>query len=365
MYDAAVIGTGDATTEPDTSGCAMGYAHGEGYKQNELCELVSCADLIEENRVRFGHKFDISPSRTYDYHTKLLSAEQPEIVSVCTHPKVHFQIVIDCIETDSVQAVHCEKPMGHTLSDCHHMINVADQNDVQLTINHQRRFAGPVESVKELLDRGKIGDVTRVELFTWTLYDYATHLFDLCGYFLDEPRAEWVFAQLDYSEENIVFGAHNENQAIVQWKYNNGVDGLAVIGDDVDMIDCLVRIIGTDGTIEMGRPEIDPPERPTLRYRSTDTIGWKSVSCSEDCHGFSDQWPGYVDRAIDEVVDSFVTDRVPVLDAQNALHSMEIIFGAWESARQRRRIQSPFDIDNNPLEEMVTSGELSPTPNEN
>ena len=39
-----------------------------------------------------------------------------------------------------------------------------------------------------------------------------------------------------------------------------------------------------------------------------------------------------------------------------------MIFGAWESARRRGRVEFPLDIEDNPLEAMVESGELTPEP---
>lgn len=364
MYEAAVIGTGDPTSEADATGCAMGYSHGEGYRNHDDCELVAGADLVEENRRRFADRFDVDDARTYERHTDLLREEDVDVVSVCTHPATHADIVVECLEADSVRAVHCEKPMGYTLEDCREMVASAERHGVQLTINHQRRFAEPVTETKRMLDAGTIGDLERVELSAWTLYDYATHLLDLCGHFTGEARAEWVLAQIDYRDENIVFGAHNENQSIVRWKYDNGVDGLAVTGTDVSMFDPLVRLVGTDGVVELGRPEIDPPEMPILRYRNAATGGWTEVDCREDCHGFDEtsDRPGYIDRAIADCIDSLAEGRPSPLDARNSLRATEIVFAAWESARRRGRIDLPAEIDGNPLEEMVESGQLSPSP---
>jgi len=62
------------------------------------------------------------------------------------------------------------------------------------------------------------------------------------------------------------------------------------------------------------------------------------------------------------VVECIGTDDEPTLGARNALNSTEIIFGIWESARRRGRVDFPLDIDDNPLHAMVESGELTPEP---
>jgi hypothetical protein len=67
----------------------------------------------------------------------------------------------------------------------------------------------------------------------------------------------------------------------------------------------------------------------------------------------------YTERAIAEVVGALEASRPPEIGGRAALRSTELIFASWESARRRARIDLPLDIDDNPLESMVESGELT------
>jgi predicted dehydrogenase len=209
------------------------------------------------------------------------------------------------------------------------------------------------------------------------LYDYGSHLFDLCGYFTQQERAEWVLAGIDYSEENVQFGMHNENQALAQWQYENGVNGLASTGVG-SMLRSQMRLIGRDGVIEIGHED-----GPPLRYRTESTGEWRAVDTDGDTvHGpTSDKLTAatrliaqrvplvpadqvapepstFIERAIADVVEALAEGRDPELSAANALQATELIFAAWESSRRRSRVDLPLDIDSNPLEQMVEDGQL-------
>jgi len=132
----------------------------------------------------------------------MITTVEPDIVSVCT-PPTHAEIIVDCARSGVVDAIHCEKPMDRTWADCERMVAVCEEEGVKLISNHQRRFGKPYRNAKELLDAGEIGDLERVEMAAPNIYDYGSHSIDLCNYFNDEGRAEWVISQLDYREEDL------------------------------------------------------------------------------------------------------------------------------------------------------------------
>ena len=359
----AVIGTGDLE-QPDSY--AMAYRHARGYRRLDGCTLVACADIVEENARAFAQTFDIDA--VYHDYKEMLVETSPDIVSVCTPPGVHAPIVVDCAESGVVEAIHCEKPMAATWSECREMAAVCDRHDVQLTFNHQRRFAAPYGKAKALLDEGRIGELERVELGGNDLFDYGTHLFDMCGYMTDQTPIEWVLGQVDYLDPGRLYGLYQENQALSRWRYESGVDGLASTGES-GMVRCELRLIGEEGTVEIG-PERGPP----LRIRE-DGSAWRQVDTGRD--GIWRPHPGplgsvdsllermpvgpdrlftgptYVDRAIEDVVNSLRDGSTPELAAENALQSTEVIFASWESARRGERIDLPLEIADNPLQAMV------------
>lgn len=362
-YQVAVIGTGTEPENPGRDGYAMAYHHATGYEQLDDCDLIACADIVRENAEAFATEFDIDEDGIFEDYETMLATVEPEIVSLCVPPAIHDSIAINCIRSDSVKAIHCEKPMANTYGGARLMAQEAHRYDVQLTFNHQRRFSDAVRTAKELLDAGEIGQLQRMEFSAPVgIFDYGSHSFDLCNYFNDENTSEWVLGQIDYSEENILFGTHNENQAVVLWEYENGVHGLASSdstggGGPTGAIECHNRLIGTDGIIEVG--PTSEADLPPLRIRRAGDTEWETVDTEDGLHDWA-----FVDRVIAENVRCLDTGEDPELGATNALNATELIFAAWESARRRGRVDLPLNIDDNPLETMVDAGELTPAPRE-
>lgn len=124
-------GTGPRRTRLGNS-AAMTHQHGAVYRKLDQCELVACADLVYVHAEAFATEFAIDENHIYeDYHEMLRSIE-PDFVSICTPVTTHAPIVIDCIESGHVSAIHCEKPMADTWGDAQRIAAAAEEHSVQL-----------------------------------------------------------------------------------------------------------------------------------------------------------------------------------------------------------------------------------------
>lgn len=385
-YRIGVIGTGATPDEPDSDGFAMAYRHAPGYQRLDDCELVACADIVRANAEQFADRFDV-PS-VYEDYTRMLEEADVDIVSVCVPPDVHADIVVGCAQYGDLEAIHCEKPMADSWAACKQIGQACERADIRLTINHQRRVGPIFRRAKELVRSGRIGTLRRVEWTAKNLFDAGTHMFDLSCFYAEESDPEWVLAGLDYRTENRQFGVHNENRAIAEWAFANGVTGVAITGRGQEPLGAHLRLVGDSGTIEVG-----PTDGPPLRIRTDRSLGWTAVDAGETVWGnrkhvgptgyvrwamavanerlaarFGDEsvpgYPSHVERAIASVVSAVRTGEESELTWRNAIRSTEIVFGAWESARRRGRVEFPLAIDDNPLQSMVEDGKLLVSPEE-
>ena len=354
-----LVGAGANPDEQTAEGFSMGYRHAEAYANIDGCEIVAVADVIAENAQAFADDYDIDDEHVYESHVAMLDGATPDVVSVCVPPSVHAEVAIDCIRSGDVDLVHCEKPMAATWGECRRMAGEANRHDVTLTFNHHRRFGKPFRKAKELLDDGAVGVLQRVEFNDLNLFDSGSHAFDLASYYNDERPAEWVMGNVDYRAESVWFGAHNENHAVGLWAYDNGVFGFADVGDETgpggESLPCFVRLQGTEGTIDVIPDEGDAP----LEVRQAGE-GRKAF----DCGGEGGHEDVYYERAIRDAITAVDEGREPELAARNALNGTELVFGVWESARKRGRVDLPLMIDGNPLDAMVEAGDLTPEPAE-
>ena len=349
-----VIGTGKKKERRDQFGYAMAYDHAHAFQALDTCELVACADIVEENARAFAEAYGIEDVYL-DYH-KMLAEAKLDVVSICTWMHLHEEMVLATCKA-GVKAIHCEKPMAYTWGGAKRMAAAAREAGVQLTFNHQRRYGAPFVMAKKLLDDGAIGELVRLECECGNMYDSGTHFIDMFSLFNHETPAKWVIGQIDYRRESLVFGAHCENQQVVLTEYDNGVFGLIMTGvrGGGHPVGSTDKLIGTDGVVEIG-----VVDGPPIRYRRAGEKEWTAPDTGgESIHG-----PGFIDRAIADAVACLLAGRKCQLDAENALIATEIIFGAYESSRRRGRVDFPLDIDDNPLVAMVESGDLKPVPRE-
>lgn len=339
--DVAIIGTGphpDESTNAD--GYSMGYRHARSYANNDESRLTACCDLVPEHASSFATEFDLPERAVYSDHTAMLSETDPDVVSVCTPPGTHVDIVLDCARA-GVAGVHCEKPIASTFGDSRLLVQECDRRGVQLTFNLQNRTGDVAKTARSAIEDDVIGDVERVEARRSDLLQTGLHNVDLCNYLAGDPTPNWVMGQVDVSEENVWYtDMYSENQGVGIWSYENGASGIVITGDDSEsVLDAHVRALGTDGILEL-RMWNDTP----LRVRDRNENGWRALDAKAD---------DAQDAAIDDVVAALTEGRQPALHANRALAATELVFGIWESARRGGRVDLPLTVDDNPLDSIV------------
>lgn len=349
-FRVGIIGCGRPRRMEKATGFGQGHLHAQGYKASPDCEIVAAADISQENLDFFCQEHQV-PNGYLDYK-EMLAKEKLDIVSTTVWPHLHAPIVIDTAQA-GVKAIHSEKPMAPTWGDAKRMVAVCEENNVQLTFNHQRRFGKPFRKAKELLKSGAIGQLLRLEGFCPDLFDWGTHWFDMMFFYNDETPAEWVIGQLDSRGSRKIFGVMVEGQGLSYIKWQNGVFGLMVTGRDQfsqqDQMSMGNRLIGTDGTIEVG-----VKDGPAIRLRNADTGGrWEDIEVGGGIHGHEHDV-----EAILDLVDALKTGREPELAGRRALRASELIFATYESSRKRGRVDLPLQIEDSPLLSMLEANEL-------
>jgi predicted dehydrogenase len=87
---------------------------------------------------------------------KLLAAEKPDIIDICTPPQVHASLAVKALEAGC--HVILEKPMALKTEDCDAMIAAAEKSGRKLCVIHNQLFYPPVIKARELVAAGAIGD---------------------------------------------------------------------------------------------------------------------------------------------------------------------------------------------------------------
>jgi predicted dehydrogenase len=178
-------------------GCGgISRVHAQAYQGEESTEIICCSDIKEEASKKFGGEYGISESSCYQDHQKMLEAEKPDIISVCTWHGSHASVTIDACNM-GVKGIICEKPIATRLGDADAMLETAANKGTKLVIGHQGRFYATNTKARELVKAGAIGQPT--SLFRHSgdgLLNNGTHAIDYARYILGDPEAEWVIGQV-------------------------------------------------------------------------------------------------------------------------------------------------------------------------
>lgn len=319
----------------------MARYHAGGYDRLADCRIVACADIVEENATAFAEAHGVDETGVFTDHEAMLADVAPDVVSVCTPPPTHADIVIDCARA-GVEAVHCEKPMAGTWGDARAMATECWRRGVQLTFDHQRRFGPAIRHANRLVSEGIVGETTRIEATAPNLFDWGTHVLDAAGFINGDRAADWVLGNVDTSDAEESFGVTQENHALAQWAYANGVEGIIRTGDGSISPHggLFVRVVGERGTITV------PGARARRLPVRTDE-GFEERTVPGDP---VEDWYELVYEGVEEAMGALRDGRDPGIGAKTALHATEIIFGTYESARRDGRVEFPLTIDDHPLE---------------
>jgi predicted dehydrogenase len=361
-FRAAIIGTGRPRGREGSTGAAISRHHVHAYKANG-CEVVALADIRPENAEAFRAEHDVPGARIFADYKQMLREARPDIVSICTWPHLHAEMAIACAEA-GIRAVHCEKPMAPTFGEARRMHEACVRAGTQLTFNHQRRFEEPYVTCKRLIDEGAVGTLVQLQAACPNLYDWGTHWFDMLFFYNGDVPADWVLGQIHVTHARSVFGVRLEDQGVSYVGYRNGVRGMLITGDYVSdpdaspgptgrrsVMGAAHRVVGTEGTIEVAAPG------SRLRLLNASSSGWKEIPVPDDARGIDNA----VTAAIRDALRCLETREEPVLSSHKAIRTSELIFGTYESARRRARVDLPLEIEDNPLHALLDAGDIVPT----
>jgi UDP-N-acetylglucosamine 3-dehydrogenase len=346
---AAVIGAG-----------SQGRVHGLGYLAAPGVSLVGLADVDERAAGTLSSELRV-PHVHRDYR-ELLAAHRPDIVSVCTPPALHLEIVRAAAEA-GVRAVHCEKPVALTYGDALRMAAVAEDAGMLLAFNLQRRLDPLHRHARELILQGEIGEVVTIEGYCPNLFDWGAHILDLILFHRGDTAPEWVIGQIDVTLRRYVYGAFVETASLTQIGWPDGVRAVVSTGREphtpvLNLENGLGLLV--QGT--RGRADLRGARCVVRRFGKEDLVRESPYETD------SRRWDRGVDpaitagtaEAIRDLSDCLRTGRRPALDAEHALRGAELVFATYESSRSRRRVPLPLDRLDNALLSGLAEGYWSP-----
>jgi len=184
-----------------------------------------------------------------DYHDLLKNLSHLDAVIISLPNFLHLESVRAALEADL--NVFLEKPLATTSEECKEIANLVENSGRKFMIGHCMRFIEAIEKMKDITDKGQIGNleiITLEEIINgpfshgavpspvpewWfdpqktgggALLDLGYHLIDLFRFFTQE-KAEVLFSCLDHK-----FNLQVEDGATVILRSNSGIRGIINVG---------------------------------------------------------------------------------------------------------------------------------------
>ena len=132
----AVVGCGLA-------GVDMPYSHLKGYVQHPRTTVALLIDTDVKKAVQARDDYSIMCPVAYDkWHA--LRMVQPVIVSICTPENSHVMVMRKVLRFWTPAAFFVEKPLATTLVGCEAIMEMCDEKNVLLAVNHSRAWDSDV-----------------------------------------------------------------------------------------------------------------------------------------------------------------------------------------------------------------------------
>lgn len=143
----AVIGVGN-----------MGKNHVRVYSKIPDADLVAICDINEESVKKVAKAYG---AKWYlDYKRMLDKEDEIDAVSIAVPTTMHEEVALGVI--DYGKHVLIEKPIAGSIKSAEKMVERAESAGVKLMVGHIERFNPVVAKIKQLIDKGKLGQVVSI-----------------------------------------------------------------------------------------------------------------------------------------------------------------------------------------------------------
>ena len=161
MYKAAVAGCGRIgfgfDEDPKREYIAT---HAGAYSSFSGTDLVAVCDPDSKLSKKCAKRWNV-PS-VYGEIKELIKNEDIDILSVCTPPETHYDLIKEAVKSKTIKAIFCEKPLAHNIAHASGIEKICRDKNIILQVGHQRRFDPLHLSLKNNIDSKKFGNVQHV-----------------------------------------------------------------------------------------------------------------------------------------------------------------------------------------------------------
>ena len=145
-------------------------------KYPERVELVAVADIRPDRVAAAAERYHIAPDMCYGSVESMLQADRlADVLFICTPDDLHYAPAIAALE----KGYHLllEKPAARSVEECRHIAELAEEKQRHVIVCHVLRYTVFFQTLKKLIDEGKVGQVMNVEGIERVAHWHQAHSF--------------------------------------------------------------------------------------------------------------------------------------------------------------------------------------------
>jgi myo-inositol 2-dehydrogenase/D-chiro-inositol 1-dehydrogenase len=329
--------------------------HAASFKiASEEAEVVAVASPTPGNAAALAKRYGFS--RVFTDYREMLKERDIEMITIAAPNKLHAQMTAECAQTG--KHVVCEKPLAMTIEECEQMIHVTRQAGVLLLYAEELFFTPKYLKAKEMADDGAFGKIHLVKqsekhfgphaAWFWdvdrcgggALMDLGCHGIAFCYWFLGRPAIQSVYCQMGtYVHADKTRG---EDESFCILEFEGGAVG--IVEDSWGRrggMDDRIEVYGSDGVtyanLHMGNalPTYSENGYGYAVEKAPSTKGWSYPV-------FEELWNYGFPQEMRHFARCVRGKEEPQATGEDGLVVMNVMYAAYASAGEGRKIQMPF-----------------------
>jgi predicted dehydrogenase len=292
----------------------------------------------------------------YDDMDKIISESGCDVVDICIPNFLHAEATLKAAAAG--RHIIIEKPLAVTLEEADDMIAACKKANVKLMYAEELCFAPKYERVRKMVNDGAIGDIYMLKQSEkhsgphtdWfydvnlagggVLMDMGCHAIAWFRWMLKNAKVESVYASMStVLHKDRTLG---EDNSVLILEFENGVTAVAENSwAKHGGMDDRSEVHGTGGVVYadlfMGNAAVSYSQKgyDYAMEKADTTIGW-SFTVFEEV--FNQGYP----HELQHFIDCVQNNKEPVVTGEDGRAVLEIIYAAYASAAQGKKIKLPF-----------------------
>ncbi len=292
----------------------------------------------------------------HDTPQALIEDPQVEILDIAFPPDQQPGLIRHALTQPHIKAILAQKPLAMTHAEAQAVVAACRDAGKVLSVNQNMRFDQSMRVLKQILDRGALGQpvIATIEMRAiphWqpflevydrlTLLNMSIHHLDVLRFLFGDPEEIYTAARPDPRTRF----AHRDGITVSTLRFPSGV--LAVSLEDVwsgprepefeSDIYIKWRVEGTDGVAQgtIGWPDYPKGSPSTLRYASRTATGGKWVQPNWETMWFPHAFKG----VMEQLQYALKTGTTPALDGADNVKTMALVEAGYRSLAEGRAVQ--------------------------